>query len=255
MGKIYCLLGKSGSGKSTIEKEIENLGIKRIISTTSRAMREHEKEGIDYHYVSDEAFNQLIKNNNLLEHTIYNNWQYGIDKDYNKIDLENNNYIVVVEPNGFHQLLKSVGKKNIYSYYIDINDKEHLLRCLNREENPNCKEICRRFLSDIDLFDGIKNEVNEIIYNDDLRDSINTIYEQIIGKEIENFKVGNEVIIKDIINKDKVPDLLQFIGKIGYIFSWKFSGHIKKYKVVFNPNTPNELMANFNGEELELIKE
>ncbi|EPY2277884.1 hypothetical protein ACXAT3_002635 [Clostridium sporogenes] len=36
MGKLYCILGKSASGKSTVEKMLEKKGLKRIISTTTR---------------------------------------------------------------------------------------------------------------------------------------------------------------------------------------------------------------------------
>ena len=88
MGKIYCLLGKSGSGKSTIEKLLEKKGLKRIVSTTTRPMREGEIEGIDYHFVNEWEFYNFSEQGNFLERSSYNNWRYAIDKEYNKIDLE-----------------------------------------------------------------------------------------------------------------------------------------------------------------------
>lgn len=258
-GKIYCIIGKSGSGKSTIEKELENLGIIRLISTTTRPRRENEKEGIDYYFVIDNEFEQLKKDNQLLENSTYgHNWHYGIDSKHNTIDLKNHNYVCVIEPNGYHQLLQSVGKENIYSFYIKTTtDKERLLRCLERETDPNCTEICERYLRDLSLFDGIENEVDEIITNEDLRKSVIHIYEKIIGKKINNFTVGNIVKVTDVINKDKVPDLLKFIGQKGIVLSWKHSGVIKKYRVIFDIDKPskNDKFGDFNGEELELVHE
>ena len=62
------------------------------------------------------------------------------------------------------------------SIYIDVNDKKKLLRSLEREENPDCKEICRRFISDKQLFKGIEEEVDYVIENNgDLDNTIKNI--------------------------------------------------------------------------------
>lgn len=182
MGKLICLLGKSASGKSTIEKQLEEKGLNRVISYTTRPMREGEQDGINYWYVNDVTFESFLMLDNLIEHTNYRGWHYGVHKD--SIDLSKGNYVAVVEPQGYRQIIDKLGRENVIGIYIFINGKERLLRSLCREENPDCREVCRRFISDIELFDGIEKEVDLIVENE----YINLTVEQImnfINKETE----------------------------------------------------------------------
>jgi len=78
-GVVLVLSGPSGAGKSSLIKKIEDdIGDYYFsISTTTRPMREGEKEGVDYHFVSKEEFVQDIENDNFLEHaTVHGNY-YG----------------------------------------------------------------------------------------------------------------------------------------------------------------------------------
>lgn len=175
MGKLICLLGKSATGKSTIEKLLETKGLDRVVSYTTRPMRNGERHGSDYWFVDDIDFEIFLKVDQLIEHTVYREWQYGIHE--NTVDLSLGSYVAVVEPHGYRQIIKKLGKENVIGIYITINDKERLLRSLHREENPDCREICRRFISDIELFDGIEKEVDLIVENE----YINLTVEQIMN--------------------------------------------------------------------------
>ena len=53
---------------------------------------------------------------------------------------------------------------NILPIYIEASDKTRLLRNLNREENPDCKEICRRFESDNKDFNSYNLDFQYYIY-------------------------------------------------------------------------------------------
>ena len=173
--KLIILIGRSGSGKSTIESELIKYGFKKIISHTSREIRDDDLIGESYHFVDKEFFENEINLGNFLEYAIYNGNYYGVHKTSIK---EGENYVAVVNPNGFRSLTKLF--PNNISFYIKVNEKTMLLRALNREECPNCKIICQRFLSDEIEFSNIENEVDYVIFNNDnINETVNIILKNI----------------------------------------------------------------------------
>lgn len=145
--KVIALFGKSGSGKdTTLNRLIKYYGhyCHKIISCTTRPIRENEKDGEDYYFVSPAQFTKLLLNNYFLEATSFNEWFYGTPffslKD-NKINVG------VFNIEGIYALLED-SRLEVIPIYITAKDKTRLLRCLEREENPDCSEISRRFLQD-----------------------------------------------------------------------------------------------------------
>lgn len=64
MGKIFCIMGKSSSGKDTIYKNLlerEELGMKRIVLYTTRPVRAGEKNGEEYFFVDQEKYEELCR--------------------------------------------------------------------------------------------------------------------------------------------------------------------------------------------------
>jgi guanylate kinase len=78
-GAILVLSGPSGAGKSSlIHKIMEDIGpIYFSISTTTRAMREGEVDGRDYHFVTKEVFAQEIEEEMFLEYAVVHGNYYG----------------------------------------------------------------------------------------------------------------------------------------------------------------------------------
>lgn len=161
--KIYAFFGKSGAGKDTIQKWIvshRDYETKGIISCTTRPKRDNEVGGEDYYFLTNEEFTKEVLNGNMLEATEFNDWFYGtriseLDKD--KINVG------VFNIQGIECLLDDP-RLDVIPFYVDVPDKTRLMRVLQREENPDCHEICRRFLSDEKDFDDIDFEY-ETIYN------------------------------------------------------------------------------------------
>ena len=78
-GVVLVLSGPSGAGKSSlINKVKDDIGDYYFsISTTTRAMRESEEEGVHYHFASEEEFVKGIEQDNFLEHAIVHGNYYG----------------------------------------------------------------------------------------------------------------------------------------------------------------------------------
>ena len=78
-GLAFIVSGPSGAGKnSVIERVMADLpGLSYSVSYTTRARREDEVEGVDYHYVSPQEFERLIAEGELIEHVTYLGDQYG----------------------------------------------------------------------------------------------------------------------------------------------------------------------------------
>lgn len=148
--KILAIFGKSGSGKDTIKKWLgEKANVKIIIPHTTRPKRDSEMNMVDYYFVAKEAFER----NRGYYYTIseFNNWLYGnplSDLDDIKINVG------VFNIQDIKQML-ACDKIEVFPLLIKAADNIRLLRCLKREEYPDCSEICRRFLADEKDFNDI----------------------------------------------------------------------------------------------------
>ena len=145
---IIALMGKAGSGKDTIMRALLKQptfkGAVPIISCTTRPRREKEQNGVDYHFLTNEEFTNKILSGDMLEATVFNDWCYGTSLENLSKDKVN---IGVFNPEGVG-LLKGNSNINLKLIYIEANDKDRLLRQLNREKNPDIHEIIRRYSAD-----------------------------------------------------------------------------------------------------------
>ena len=78
-GVVLVLSGPSGAGKSSLINKIsEDIGdFYFSISTTTRAIRDGEEEGVHYHYVSEEEFKKDIEEDHFLEYAVVHGNHYG----------------------------------------------------------------------------------------------------------------------------------------------------------------------------------
>jgi len=189
--QIIALYGASGSGKDTILKWIVSHypKINPIVSCTTRPRREGEVDGVDYHYISEEKFSEQILNGEMLEATEFRGWFYGtqvaaLSEDTVNIGVFNPAGLMALEENPNISLLK---------IYVSASDKTRLLRCLNRESNPNVDEIVRRYQTDqrdIREYQAESEEEDFRLWNENLdldRLTVST-FENIMGDWASLFK-------------------------------------------------------------------
>ena len=192
MGKIYYMMGKSASGKDTLYKEIrERLPeLKTVTLYTTRPIRDGEKDGVEYFFVSKDTLDTYEKQGKVIElrtyHTVHGDWHYATLDD-GQVELDRNDYIILGTPESFQKMKEYYGEDRIVPVYIEVEDGERLRRALFRElsqEKPKYAEMCRRFLADSEDFSE------------------------------ENLKKAG--ITRRYINADKVQCLEEIIGEIRY---------------------------------------
>ena len=162
MGKLFCIIGKSGAGKDTVFSGITENNMPQlqpVVTYTTRPKRKNETEGKEYHFVDDDKLKQLENDGNVIEkrtyHTVFGDWHYFTCR----IDISGpEDYIMIATPDVIDKLYEYYDNENIIVIYLELDDKERLLRCINREsqqQSPNYSEVCRRYLADEqDFFAG-----------------------------------------------------------------------------------------------------
>jgi len=166
--KIIAICGKSAAGKDTLLKEILKLDrtdLHEIVSCTTRPPREGEVDGINYHFLTNQEFADKIENGQMLEATVFRDWCYGTSLDSLKSDGIN---VGVFNLDGVDILLDNP-KIDLYIVEVYAPDKLRLLRSLNREVNPDVKEIIRRYEADEKDFEGFNDAHYRVENLDDTR--------------------------------------------------------------------------------------
>lgn len=156
MGKIFCLMGKSSSGKDSIYKallEDQTLGLKKIVPYTTRPIREGEREGTEYHFVTEKRLEEYLQAGKVVELRAYDTMQ-GVWKYFTiweGEDLDKDSYAVIGTLESWHAMCQYFGRERMVPIYIEVEDGQRLLRAVQREQkqkHPMYAELCRRFLAD-----------------------------------------------------------------------------------------------------------
>lgn len=79
LNKLIIISGPSAVGKTTIANGLTKteLPLEKVVTTTTRSRRPKEVAGVDYHFLTDPEFEELVKNNRLLEWAKFNGHYYG----------------------------------------------------------------------------------------------------------------------------------------------------------------------------------
>ena len=145
---MVILSSPSGVGKTTLTKKLQQKysSFKISVSHTTRTPRSNEVDGVDYFFVSNEKFEQLIKQDEFYEHAkIFENY-YGTSKKFVDETIKENDILFDIDWQGTKQLSR-FKNLNLIKIYLITNDKNEIKRRLiTRNQNSN-EEIEKRFKS------------------------------------------------------------------------------------------------------------
>ena len=185
--KYIAIASPSGGGKTILanmlakDKSIGNF--KKAISYTTRNKRPNEIHGIDYYFVDKKTFDELYKNNQMLEKELVHNEKYGISKiSIEKAKKENADGIVfVVDTNGAEKLKKLHPKETITVFILPPN-MEQLEKRLKERGTETPEEISLRLKNARTEIAKYKN-FDLLIVNNSLGQAYNDLKLGILSKE------------------------------------------------------------------------
>ena len=141
---LTVIIGKSGSGKDTLRNILtEKWGYEPILSVTTREPREGEKDGVDYHFVSNEEFERMLSTGEIFEYRAYESSKGNVCFGSRKYDLDpDKNYVRVVDPAGAEKYLEIYGRSNCFVVNVSVPDGLRYVRALKREgiDPATCEE-------------------------------------------------------------------------------------------------------------------
>jgi guanylate kinase len=147
MKKLIIVTAPSGAGKTTIVHHLIDTfdSLAFSVSATNRSMRAHEKHGVDYYFLSTEAFKDLITEGALLEYEeVYDNQYYGtLKKEVERLWALGKCIIFDVDVKGALNIQKYYPKESL-SIFIKPPSKEILLERLKNRKTETPESLQKR---------------------------------------------------------------------------------------------------------------
>ena len=177
---IYAFLGQTLAGKSTLVRDLVTVtGIKQIITYTTRPMRDKEREGIDYHFITSEEMDSGKYFGRRDFYTVYRDepYSYAMNKD-DVFPFEDK--LIILDPPGLKALKEEIGYQNVTSVFIDA--PIDLLIERGKLRGDSAEEVQRRLHADRDAFISAKYFA-DIVLDPIKDDMLSYMYEVIRGRK------------------------------------------------------------------------
>lgn len=199
-GAMFIIEGPSGTGKGTIAKQLleQDKNIKFSVSVTTRAPRHNEVEGVDYYFISNEKYDELLKQDAFYE---FVDSQYG--SRYGTLRSEVDSFINVgqdvlfdMDWEGARQMRQKAPDDVVTIYLLPPSIKELHERLVNR--GTDSKEVIdKRMKLVLDKLSHCE-EFDYIVVNAELDDTVKKIQRIISG---ERMKRVRQTGMKDFVTK------------------------------------------------------
>ncbi|CDR94087.1 guanylate kinase, putative [Babesia bigemina] len=168
---MFVIVGPSGVGKTTLYKmllkEFEHL-FELSISYTTRPIRKNETNGIHYHFVTEEAFNEMKDADEFLECTSYVGNQYGTAvREIKRIQGSNKVPLLEIEIDGFGKVRRK--GLPLRSVFVTTSDVESLRNRLISRGGHNITDMDKRLKRAMEeMKEANDASFDVILVNDDL---------------------------------------------------------------------------------------
>ena len=174
MSRLFIIAAPSGGGKTSLTKalvkSVDNLVIS--VSHTTRPMRPGEKDGVNYHFVTPEKFQELIQQNIFLEHAkvLGFGYDYGTSREWVMSQLKQNKDVILeIDWQGAQQIRKLFD--DTVSIFI-LPPSMEILRKRLEERGQDSPAVIEKRMQAAEEECSHKDEFDHVIINNDFNDAV-----------------------------------------------------------------------------------
>lgn len=199
---LFCFCGPSGSGKTSICRELigQVPKLENSISTTTRAPRGKEQDGVDYYFVNPEQFQKKINEGEFIEHASFSGNSYGTEKrNVQRAEQAGNDLLLDIEVQGVAQLKKLFPSRVVTVFVFPPSFQELEKRIVGRGTEDK-EKIARRLETakkEIEVLSAA-NFSDYLLVNEDLVLAVQKAVE-IISAERSKFTRQNRTFLSKLL--------------------------------------------------------
>jgi len=174
---VVVISGPSGVGKDTVVRRMEEMGypFHFVVTATSRPRRENEVNGRDYHFVTTAQFEEMIRNDELLEHAIVYGQYKGIPKAHVREALASGKDVILrIDVQGAATVRRLI--PDAVTIFLTAGSEEELFRRLRTRKTEDPEQLRKRMETAREEMKHL-SEFDYVVVNSDchLDDAVRTI--------------------------------------------------------------------------------
>jgi len=205
-GLMFVLSSPSGAGKTTLSRRLLERykaqsgpsSLVMSVSVTTRPMRPGEAEGMDYFFVKNDKFDELVKEKALLEHAKVFDYSYGTPARFVQDHLRGGvDVLFDIDWQGTRQLA-AASREDLVSIFIlppSLTELERRLKTRNQDSDDVVKKRMAKALSEISHWD----EYDYVLINDGLDETLERI---------------DSILRAERLKRMRQPGLMPFVGSL-----------------------------------------
>ena len=201
---MFVLSAPSGTGKTTMARKLMEIDnhIHWSVSITTRPMRNGEKDGVDYHFVSQDEFKAMVANGEMLEYAeVFGNF-YGTPRAQVEEFLNAGEDVIFdIEWQGHRQLVSSA-RDDVASVFILPPTKKELMNRLQLR-NTDCLDTINKRMDHANFELSHWHEYDYHIINRNLDESVEKLYAVLRAERLKKKRrLGLACFVGDLLREE-----------------------------------------------------